>query len=367
MKTIVKFTFLIFCSVSFGQTNLLDTSTWTVGSGSVTGFSRNGTDAENIREIGTNPYGDPTVLWKAVPDATSNADGGWNGSYFNIDHTKTYRFTVWIKKSNSTNGTTYFGLYTRDAAGNHTTLELSGTARSNAYFWYGDLPELDKWYLLVGVVHGSAHSGTTMTGGIYDGATGVKVLNAQRDFKFTSNATRLMHRSYLFYDTNTLDRQFFWGPTIYEVNGQEPTIAELINPGGNTGGGDTVWNTAGSDINYTTGQVGIGTASPDEALTVKGKIHTQEVRVDLLGAVAPDYVFYKDYDLRTLKEVQQFIDEHGHLPNIPSAAEMERNGVSLKEMNLKLLEKIEELTLYILEQEKEIEDLRKILLKNNIK
>jgi len=100
--------------------------------------------------------------------------------------------------------------------------------------------------------------------------------------------------------------------------------------------------------------VGIGTTSPDSKLTVKGDIHTNEVKVDLLGAVAPDYVFYKDYDLKSLKTVEDYIETNGHLPNIPSAKKMETEGIMLKEMNLKLLEKIEELTLYAIEQEKEI-------------
>ncbi len=102
----------------------------------------------------------------------------------------------------------------------------------------------------------------------------------------------------------------------------------------------------------TNGKISIGTDVDDPGydFTVKGKIHVQEVKVDLLGAIAPDYVFYDDYNLKTLEEVEAFIVKEGHLPNIPSANEMQKNGVNLKEMNLKLLEKIEELTLYILEQ-----------------
>ncbi len=103
------------------------------------------------------------------------------------------------------------------------------------------------------------------------------------------------------------------------------------------------------------GNVGIGTIQPDSKLTVKGKIHTQEVKVDLAGAVAPDYVFLEDYNLKTIEEVAQHILEKGHLPNIPSAKEMEKEGINLKEMNLKLLEKIEELTLYTIAQEEELE------------
>ena len=104
------------------------------------------------------------------------------------------------------------------------------------------------------------------------------------------------------------------------------------------------------------GNLGVGTRFPDSKLTVKGKIHSEEVKVDL-SVPAPDYVFKEDYNLRTLEETQKYIKENGHLPNIPSAKEMEENGVELGVMNMKLLEKIEELTLYILEQEKRIKKL----------
>ncbi|MBW1296612.1 tail fiber protein [Aquimarina litoralis] len=104
------------------------------------------------------------------------------------------------------------------------------------------------------------------------------------------------------------------------------------------------------------GNVGIGTTNPDAKLTVKGDIHTQEVKVDLNGAVAPDYVFLEDYDLKSIEDVEAYINDQGHLPNIPSAAEMEKNGIELKQMNLQLLEKIEELTLYTIAQEKELKE-----------
>ncbi|MGX1931318.1 hypothetical protein [Flagellimonas sp. 2504JD4-2] len=105
------------------------------------------------------------------------------------------------------------------------------------------------------------------------------------------------------------------------------------------------------------GKVGIGTANPDSKLTVKGRIHAEEVKVDL-SVPGPDYVFKKDYDLKSLEEVQSYINEHGHLPNIPSASEMEANGIQLGEMNMKLLEKIEELTLYVIELKNEINQLK---------
>lgn len=116
------------------------------------------------------------------------------------------------------------------------------------------------------------------------------------------------------------------------------------------------------------GKIGIGTTNPDELLTVKGKIHTQEVLVDLDGAVAPDYVFENyfngisemmpEYSLITLEELEAFLKENYHLPNVPSAETMRTEGISLKEMNLILLQKIEELTLYTLQQQKEIDALK---------
>ena len=114
------------------------------------------------------------------------------------------------------------------------------------------------------------------------------------------------------------------------------------------------------------GKVGIGTTNPDEKLTVKGKIHAEEIKVDL--AVPADYVFQKyytgkselksDYCLPTLAEIETFTKQNHHLPNIPSAKDIQQNGVSLGEMSNVLLQKIEELTLYAIEQQKELERLK---------
>lgn len=106
------------------------------------------------------------------------------------------------------------------------------------------------------------------------------------------------------------------------------------------------------------GDIGIGTSSPDDKLTVKGRIHAEEVKVDL-SVPGPDYVFKEGYELKSLEEVQHYVEENGHLPNIPSAFEMEENGVELGLMNMKLLEKIEELTLYMIDMNKRMELLEK--------
>ena len=91
-------------------------------------------------------------------------------------------------------------------------------------------------------------------------------------------------------------------------------------------------------------------------LNVDGKIACEELLIDLSGDW-PDYVFASDYELISLDEVKKHIDEKGHLPGVPSAKEVEENGIIVGEMNKVLMEKIEELTLYILQQEERIREL----------
>lgn len=104
------------------------------------------------------------------------------------------------------------------------------------------------------------------------------------------------------------------------------------------------------------GNVGIGTTSPDQKLTVNGKIHAQEVIVDLNVPVA-DYVFAKGYKLMPLPEVEQYVQANSHLPEIPSAAEVKEKGMNMGDMQNQLLKKVEELTLYVIQQDKRIQAL----------
>ena len=114
------------------------------------------------------------------------------------------------------------------------------------------------------------------------------------------------------------------------------------------------------------GNVGIGTTAPDAKLAVNGTIHTKEVRVDLTGW--SDYVFNKEYVLPTLMEVKNYIDKNHHLPDMPSEKEVLANGVNLGEMNKVLTKKVEELTLYLIAkddqlnaQQKDISELKRQL------
>jgi hypothetical protein len=105
------------------------------------------------------------------------------------------------------------------------------------------------------------------------------------------------------------------------------------------------------------GNVGIGKENPSNKLDVNGTIHSKEVKVDMTGW--SDFVFKKEYNLPTLEEVEKHIAEKGHLENIPSEKEVLKNGINLGEMNAKLLQKIEELTLYMIEMKKENEIIKK--------
>ena len=105
---------------------------------------------------------------------------------------------------------------------------------------------------------------------------------------------------------------------------------------------------------YILGKLGVGTTQPAYELDVTGTIRAQEIIVETTGA---DFVFADDYQLRPLSEVKAFIQENKHLPEIKSAQEMQENGVGVNELQTQLLQKIEELTLYILQQEERIKAL----------
>lgn len=115
------------------------------------------------------------------------------------------------------------------------------------------------------------------------------------------------------------------------------------------------------NLNPFGGNVGIGTTNPINKLDVNGTIHSKEVKVDMIGW--SDFVFKKEYHLPTLEEVEKHIKEKGYLENIPSEEDVLKNGINLGEMNSKLLQKIEEMTLYMIDFKKEMNELK---IKNEI-
>ncbi|MDA3911584.1 MAG: T9SS type A sorting domain-containing protein [Bacteroidales bacterium] len=209
----------------------LDYTTWSVGTGSASGFSRNGADNENYRINGTDPWGNSAVIWEARPDATSGADGGWNSSEFPIDNTKTYRFSVWVRRTNLGNGSFYMGtngygstsgVYNRDNGSNNT----------NPYFEITNPPAaVNEWILVVGHIWpaGSGTGAENPESGVYTVTEG-KIRNlSHRDFVWRAETTSARHRTYLYYSTNTSTRQQWVYPRVDVCDGTEPSINQLLN------------------------------------------------------------------------------------------------------------------------------------------
>jgi hypothetical protein len=119
--------------------------------------------------------------------------------------------------------------------------------------------------------------------------------------------------------------------------------------------GNTVSGTGVAMTIANNGNVGIGILSPDTKLAVNGTIHSKEVKVDLTGW--SDYVFKKDYQLPSLAEVKTYIDQNQHLPEIPSEEQIIKDGLNLGEMNKLLVKKVEELTLYLIDEHQKNQEL----------
>ncbi len=192
---------------------------WTLGNTGPTDFFTAGSTAENRIINGSTPFGGMDLLWECIPDAASNFDGGWNTKYFKVDNTKTYRYSIWVKRTGSQSGATFHGTQEVD--------NLDGTPNPNPYFWAGDLPQLNTWYLMVGIVHPHGYRGSdTGVSGVYD-INGNKVIDGtEYRWRSDDNATRL--RNYLYYCTDTNVRQYFWSPLFQEMDGGELPLEDLV-------------------------------------------------------------------------------------------------------------------------------------------
>ena len=217
--------------LSYQESNKADKSSrllnyeddWEIGtSGSQGSFRQNGSTDENQIILGEDPFGNKVPVWYITPDSTSGPDGGWNASY-NDDPSHKIRMSLFVKRTGDTSGSTYFGC---DNGGN--TLNLSGSSNGNPYFWSGDLPHHDgRWYLMVGVVHPNSYTGgDTGVAGVYD-MSGNRVINAT-EYKW-GTGTRQEMRAYLYYCTNTSNRQYFAYPRVDVIDGSEPSIKEIVN------------------------------------------------------------------------------------------------------------------------------------------
>lgn len=214
--------------------NALAPYPWSVGVGSDVFFSQNGDG--NSRILDTNPHDAVDVIWDVSDqDAASDADGGWNSSNFSVDPTKMYRYSVWVRRKNIGNGSFYLGLYGKNSSGSNIGVlnRSNASNNTNPYFrasgWWGSA---NTWYLVVGHVWpiGSGAGAVHPESGIYD-VSGNKVTTTG-DFVWNSGTTLAIHRSYLYYSTNTLTNQQFWDPRAEPVDTSTsvaaPTISRLI-------------------------------------------------------------------------------------------------------------------------------------------
>jgi len=142
--------------------------------------------------------------------------------------------------------------------------------------------------------------------------------------------------------------------TVYATNGGSGYRMNVINQSGDIY--RLQKDGATQFILKNSGNVGIGTTTPGNKLEVNGTIRSKKVKVEATGW--PDYVFAKDYELRTLIQLEAYIKTNQHLPEVPSAQEIEAKGLDLGDMDATLLKKVEELTLYMIEMKKEIEVLK---------
>lgn len=213
--------------------NLLAAYPWDVGTGDYGQYQQNGDG--NSRILDTTPFGTTDVVWDVSnQDAGSDADGGWNtnnNGLLVIDPTKMYRFSVWVRRKTIGNGSFYLGVYGLNGTTNVGVLNRSNAANNtNPYFtsrsWWGNT---NQWYLVVGHVWpaGSGAGSVHPDSGIYT-TTGVKVTTTG-DYVWRTDNNRTLHRSYLYYSTDTTTNQQFWNPRIDTIGATGcPSLSELV-------------------------------------------------------------------------------------------------------------------------------------------
>jgi len=208
------------------------------------GFHQNG-DGNSIISIPDTPRGAGDVWDISNQDAESNADGGWNSSWMSVDTTKTYRYSVWVRRNTIGNGHTYLGSRAYNSGGTNVGMipvhgpNNHGTANTNTYFvsslWNSltgtTANTAGEWFLLVGHVHPADYTGgVDTTSGIYN-ESGEKVANVNYDMKWVSGTAWQLHRAYLYYSTDTSTNQQFWEPRVDDMShGSAPSI-DLLRHG----------------------------------------------------------------------------------------------------------------------------------------
>jgi len=167
----------------------------------------------------------PALIWQGHDnDTASGADGGWVKTCSGLDPDKSYISIQYVRRtSTGTSGSFYHGCH-----GGHTLNNSAGTANTNPYFksfGLGTLPQ-NVWCVSIGYIWANNHTYTSHKGKCYRLDTGA-VIGSNTDFRMKAGSTTQTHRTYLYYSTDSSVEVEWWNPGFYEIDGTEPSLAEI--------------------------------------------------------------------------------------------------------------------------------------------
>lgn len=196
---------------------------WHTGTGNDGKYLMIGTNAENERDVAESPFNMPDVVWKCISTANSDIDGGFEAINIPIYNTYTYRYSIWVKQMQK-DGYITFGC-------DPNTMEAGTEVVSDGIFWAGDVPEINKWYLLVGYINGSEdNTGAKKDSGVWDPETGRRILNINnfKTFKYRSTDETQSYRCWQSYALGVGTEVQFWGQRMDICDNTEPSISEIL-------------------------------------------------------------------------------------------------------------------------------------------
>lgn len=209
--------------------NLLSNYQWTPGVGECGIYLPLGGSAENIRTYDKDPKGNQSIVWTAISQDANGVmefiDGGFTASV-KIDHTKTYRFSVWAKASDK-------NCYINMSADITNTADKNGTSNPNPVFFNSTLPEVDKWYLIVGYVLGSGIPHNPTNSGVYDSENGDRIMINGKEqslpiFKNKDGAEKQSIRVFMSGGETIGVNAKFFDPRIEIIDGEEQSIDSML-------------------------------------------------------------------------------------------------------------------------------------------
>ncbi len=216
--------------INFKSANILNYDNWNT-SGLPSGFNAISGGGESVIVTATDPFGGTSVVWETRPDGGGGADGGWNTDSYSIDSAKLYRYSVWVKRTSTTGGGTFY-LGTSDDV-----ISVSDNVTRGNPYWEcsstGGLTQ-NQWYLVVGHTFPYNYNLTTNhpdTGyfTISGGKIGsVNFCNIGSDLKWIQGRTTSLHRTYHYYCADNTTRLQFFRPRVDLCDGTEIKISELL-------------------------------------------------------------------------------------------------------------------------------------------